>query len=304
MKTQYDLCLAWNWKHDEDFVSLLNETCRSHGLSLLEITPRNLDKTLQVLADGHIACRAFFDRASDEDIRFIPIEQWARDHSVFRINPRERAVRAWNKAIMHFALIEAGLHTPYTLVLPSYEEEPDLPTIDLTPLGESFVVKPAHGGGGEGVVTGASSLSQVNVARQEFSADRYLLQANIVPARLQSRLAWFRVIYCASAVYLCWWDPHTHIYIPVTVTEERHFGLGPLRDMTTTIARVCGLGLFSTEIALNTDGLWIVVDYVNDQMDLRLQSKTSDGVPDNIAYDIAERLVALVEEQEFFHIES
>jgi hypothetical protein len=35
----------------------------------------------------------------------------------------------------------------------------------------------------------------------------------------------------------------------------------------------------------------VVVDYVNDQIDLRLQSKILEGVPDDIVQDIAERLV-------------
>lgn len=294
MTKQYDLCLAWNWKHDRDFVGLLAETCRSHGQSLLQITPSNLDETLQAFLDGHIACRAFFDRASDEDMRFIPIEQWAREHEVFRINPRERAVRAWNKAIMHFSLIEAGLHTPYTIVLPSFEEKPDLPAIDLDPLGESFIVKPAHGGGGDGVVTGVSTLSRVRLARQEYPADKYLLQANITPTRLASQPAWFRVIYCAGTVHLCWWDPKTHIYTTVTTAEEHLLDLSPLRHMAATIAKVCGLTLFSTEIALSTEKLWIVVDYVNDQIDLRLQSTSPDGVPDDIVRAIAESLATSV----------
>jgi hypothetical protein len=294
MTKQYDLSLTWNWKHDQDFVRLLAEACQSRGLSLLEITPGNLEEALQAFLDGHVTCRALLDRASDEDMRFLPIEQWAREHAVYRINPRERAVRAWNKAVMHFAFIEAGLHTPYTIVLPSFEEKPDLPSINLYPLGESFIVKPAHGGGGEGVITGVTSLSRVLLARQEYPADKYLLQASISPTRLGSRPAWFRVIYCAGAVHLCWWDPDTHIYIPVTTDEEHHFGLSSLRPMAATIAKVCGLGLFSTEIALSAEHLWIVVDYVNDQMDLRLQSKTPDGVPFAIAAAIAERLVATV----------
>jgi hypothetical protein len=65
--------------------------------------------------------------------------------------------------------------------------------------------------------------------------------------------------------------------------------------MAATIAQVCRLELFSTEIALTAEGLWIVVDYVNDQIDLRLQSKASDGVPDEIVGDITERLITLIE---------
>jgi hypothetical protein len=38
----------------------------------------------------------------------------------------------------------------------------------------------------------------------------------------------------------------------------------------------------------------MVVDYVNDPIDLRLQSKATDGVPDQIVSHIAESLVERV----------
>jgi hypothetical protein len=52
--------------------------------------------------------------------------------------------------------------------------------------------------------------------------------------------------------------------------------------------------LFSTEITLTPDGRFVIVDYVNDPIDLRLQSKTFDGVPDDIVEDITERLAEFV----------
>jgi hypothetical protein len=64
--------------------------------------------------------------------------------------------------------------------------------------------------------------------------------------------------------------------------------------MVATIARISELELLSTEIALTPEGLFVVVDYVNDQIDLRLQSKANDGVPDYIVHTIAERLADLV----------
>lgn len=295
--TGYNLCLTWNWKYDADFVTLLDTACRSYGLSLLQITPDNLVEMLQSLASHQITFQVFLDRASDSDARFVPIVEWARHHAMYRINPYERASRAWDKAAMHLTFISAGLHTPYTIILPSYQEQPDLPPIDLSPLDGCFTIKPAHGGGGEGVVIQANSLGQVLVARQEHPADRYLLQAHIVPVQLGSRPAWFRVIYCAGQVYPCWWDTNTHLYTPVTFSEESDYHLSSLRDITASIARICGLDIFSTEIALTSDGHFVIVDYVNDQIDLRLQSKAFDGVPDDIVYTIAEYLAMLVAAQ-------
>jgi glutathione synthase/RimK-type ligase-like ATP-grasp enzyme len=133
--THYDLCLAWNWQPDADFVALLDAACRARGLSLLQVTSANLAGVLQSLADGQIAFRVFFDRASDNDARFDPLVQWAGEHAVYCINPHEQARRTWDKAAMHTALINAGLYTPYTIVLPSYTEQPTLPPVDLSPLG-------------------------------------------------------------------------------------------------------------------------------------------------------------------------
>jgi hypothetical protein len=157
----------------------------------------------------------------------------------------------------------------------------------------SFIIKPAYGGGGEGVITEATSLNQVLVARQEFPSQKYLLQAHVIPTRLGSRMAWFRVIYCVGKVYPCWWDNRTHIYTPVTSEEETSYNLDPLRGLAFSIARICGLDLFSTEITLTRDGRFVIVDYVNDPIDLRLQSKTFDGVPDDIVQDITKRLAEL-----------
>jgi len=39
----------------------------------------------------------------------------------------------------------------------------------------------------------------------------------------------------------------------------------------------------------------VIVDYANDQIDLRLQSKAADGVPDHIVLDMADCVVGLVQ---------
>jgi hypothetical protein len=85
------------------------------------------------------------------------------------------------------------------------------------------------------------------------------------------------------------------VYARVTAEEKARFGLRSLRELSVRIAQICGLHLFSTEIALTEEGKFLVVDYVNDPVDLRLQSKTIDGVPDGYVENIAARLVKLVE---------
>jgi hypothetical protein len=290
--TCYHFCLAWNWEHDADFAGLLDMACQSRGFSLLQITPENLAERMQSLASKEVTFHTFLDRASDADPRFVPVAHWACHHALRRVNPHELACRAWDKVAMHRA-ISLSMDTPLTLILPSYDEQPLLSEIDLTSLGSSFTIKPGRGGGGDGVITEATGLHQVLAARRAFPSHRYLLQTHIVPTQLDSRPAWFRVIYCAGKAYPCWWDNCTHIYTPVTPEEEACYRLAPLRSFISTIARICGLDLFSTEITLTSDGRFVIVDYVNDPIDLRLQSKTPDGVPDGIVRGIAERLVDL-----------
>jgi hypothetical protein len=195
---------------------------------------------------------------------------------------------------MHLEFITAGIQTPYTIILPPYDKQANLPSLDLSPLGDRFTIKPAHGGGGEGVIIEATSLNQALQARLEYPADYYLLQAHIVPAQLGDRLAWFRVIYCAEKIYPCWWDTNTHVYMPVSEKEQQSYRLTALYSTTQVIARVSKLDIFSTEIALTSSGLFVAVDYVNDQIDLRLKSKAYDGVPDEIVQSVAGRLVELV----------
>jgi len=293
----YDLAFAWNWEHDADFVALLQQACQEHGVSLYLVTLANVEATIEALHQGAVGLHAFFDRASDTDLAFLPLVEWAAAHVPYRFNDFQAARHAWDKAAMHREFLSAGLHLPYTLLLPPFTEQPALPIPDLSPLGQPFVVKPAHGGGGEGVQAQVYTWSEVLTARWRFPEDRYLVQAHITPAQLAERPAWFRVIYAAGKIFPCWWDPHMHLYSAVSPEEEREFGLTPLREIATTVAHICQLELFSTEIACLPEGRWVVVDYVNDPIDTRLQSKTADGVPDFIIAAIARQVARWVVER-------
>jgi hypothetical protein len=77
----------------------------------------------------------------------------------------------------------------------------------------------------------------------------------------------------------------------VTAEQVARFGLSALHHIARTIARITRLDVFSTEIAQRIDdGVFVSVDYVNDPIDLRLQSKAPDGVPDPAVRLIAERM--------------
>jgi hypothetical protein len=293
----YNLCLAWNWEYDADFIDLLDAACRSCSISLLQVNPDNLQAILLDIYTGQLSINAFFDRASDADENFNPLVVWAQQAVSLHINNYRLARSAWDKAAMHRKVLEAGLEAPYTLALPAYREQPDIPCPDLSPLGACFAIKPAHGGGGLGVITDATHWDQVLAARQEYPEDQYLLQATVTPRELDGRPAWFRVIYCVGEIFPCWWDPVTHIYTLLEAEEQACCGLETLNHIPVTIAGISHLELFSTEIAYTTDGRFLVIDYVNDPIDLRPKSKAPEAVPDQVLAGIAARLANFVAER-------
>ncbi len=296
---RYHLCVAWNWEYDADFVALLQTASEHHGLALLQITPANVATRCAALRSGQLAFGALLDRASDTDRQFLPLMAWARQHGVLSANPYRRARRAWDKATMHLDFIAAGLPVPYAIILPPFHEQPEIGAPDLSLLGESFSIKPACQGGGEGVVNAAASMEEVHAARQEYAEEKYLLQAHVRPMQLDSGEAWFRVIYCFEEVYPCWWDVHTHVYRPLCRTAQTQHAFDGLCELAVQIAALCGLQLFSTEVALTDGDDFVVVDYVNDPLDLRLQSQAADGVPDVIVDAIAHRLARAAADNSF-----
>jgi glutathione synthase/RimK-type ligase-like ATP-grasp enzyme len=290
----FDLCLPWYWEYDIDFVNFVERACHDQGLTFWQITPENLLESVAALYKGEKTFNTLLDRSQGED-RFLPIHNWARQHNKKRINPAEVSKWSEDKATMHLELISAGLHTPYTIILPPFLEQPVIPELDISPLGNQFVIKPSNGGGSEGVILGASSLDQILRARMTFPEQKYLVQATVTPRTIQGRPAWFRVFYAVGKTYPCWWHPLTHVFASVSQTEEHKHELSPLHDITGRIASLCRLDWFTTEIALTLEE-FIVVDYVNDEIDTRVQSKAVDGAPDEVIRSVATLLVGLAKE--------
>jgi hypothetical protein len=287
----YDLCLPWYWEYDIDFVQMIEQACYERGMSFWQITPNDLLESITALYKGEKTFRTILDR-SQYDSRFEPIHRWSREHSVRRINPAEVSKWSEDKATMHLEFITAGIHTPYTILLPPFIEQPVIPEFDLTPLGHQFVIKPSNEGGGSGVILGAFSMDQIRRARMEFPEQKYLVQATIIPRTIHGQPAWFRVFYANGRTYPCWWHPLTHVFSALSHSDENKYGLSPLHEITQRIASICKLEWFSTEIALTLEN-FVVVDYVNDGIDTRIQSKAVDGVPDEVIRNITQQLVLI-----------
>jgi hypothetical protein len=292
---RYDLVVAYDWEYDGDFVRLVEEVARARGLTTLTVRPPDAGPTLEAFQSGEIDLRVLLDRASGASPAFVGLQALAAERGRDVIERLDRLRWASDKATMHLEFLTAGLQTPHTVILPAFDVEPevDLAPETLAPLGVPFVIKPANTTGGSlGVVADAAGPDDVRAARRAFPADKYLLQEKVVPESREGRRFWFRGFYVFGEVYLTWWDDRTHHYAELGYDEAAALGLDPLYAIVRTIARVSRLRFFSTEVALAVGGRLVVVDYVNEICDMRLQSVHPDGVPDTVVGRIVHRIAA------------
>jgi hypothetical protein len=291
----FDLAIAWCWKYDADFIFQIDKECGKRGLFSYLIHPHNLFETMHKLNSGEMGYKVFFDRASDQEEEFEELVDLMKTCRVRMVNDVDRALWSSDKATMHLEFLTGGINVPYTIILPPYEENPDLDSIPLEKVGRPFVLKPACGGCGDGVVLDAQSIRDVQITRQEYRNDKYLVQEKINPVQIGKRRAWFRVFYVCGEVLPCWWDDQTtiaEVLDPSQVDEKIYF---EIERIIRKIASISKLDIFSTEIAFTSSEKLLVIDHVNDQVDLRKKSSHFDGIPDEVVDRIVISLVDWVQ---------
>lgn len=291
MSQRFDLGIAWEWEHDYDFISVLARRCQEHQISTCIVNPATLADIEPKVLSGEFTLAAYFDRASDIRKNFIPLADHLIKNSVPFINYPRDSEEACNKASMHLQFITHGINVPYTIILPVFEH--DGPTEDILKLenvGIPFIIKPAHGGGGDGVLLGVKSLAEVMAARKDYVNDQILIQENIVPCILDGKMAYFRVYYAGGNVISCWWDPQKHVSEKLSPEDSARHGLQEIDRIVTRIHDISRLNFFSTEIALTETKKYISVDYINEPCDMRLKSKAWDGVPDEVVELVCDSL--------------
>ena len=293
----FHLAVAWDWELDRDFIQCLEREAHNQGKSFYSLSHHNIDETLARLKSGEIQFGSFLDRASDADPKFLPIVRWLLRSNTITINPPEKLNAAIDKATMHLEFLSKGIDVPFTIIISPYNKrkELELSLSDLARLGRPFIIKPANTtGAGTGVILGAETLKDVIETRQHHRNDKYLLQERISPDYLGGTKGWFRVFSVFGTIIPCWWDDETHIYRTLSHDERDVYNLSPLYSTTKKIWEVCGMDFFSTEIVRTTEGKFVVVDYVNEICDMRLQSQHRDGVPDEVVQEICRRIVEIV----------
>lgn len=287
----FDLAISYVWEYDEEFVKAIEDFFQSNGLTTFVITESNIGKITSEVKEKKLNFLFYLDRASDVDDDFAELAQTLSRKRCNIINPYKRVEHAIDKATMHLEFLTAGLVVPYSIILPPHDQikEVSISVGDLSLLGRPFIIKPCNTtGGGIGVVTGAETLKDVLAERNRHSKDKYILQEKIYPKMIDGKRAWFRCFWAFGKPICTWWNDETHIYDIISDDELQNFKLKKLFQLTRAIAKLTKLDFFSTEIAITNKDKYVVIDYVNDQCDMRLKSNHPDGVPDEIVYQIIE----------------
>ncbi len=293
----YDFALAYVWEYDTDFIELVEKKFHNAGLSTFIISEHNIDEVLEKIFQRKLHFKFYLDRAWDVEEKYEKLGKILTRRKCILLNPYKNVLHAIDKASMHLEFITAGLHVPYSIIIPPHCENEDvfISVEDLAKLGRPFIIKPCNTtGGGVGVVTGAETLREVLNERTTNTEDKYLIQQKIYPKTLDGKRAWFRSFWVFGKAIPVWWDDQTHLYEPVKAEEYKKFKLRKLRSITKKIAGISSLDFFSTEIVLTEDDNFLVIDYVNDQCDMRIKSKHYDGIPDNIVDEIIKNMLRYV----------
>ncbi len=245
------------------------------------------------------------------DDPYVQLCYAVKDAGGLVIGDPDTAMMADHKAVTHHRLVRAGIPVPPTLVLRRWMPDREPTREERKLLGDRVVIKPARGWGCQGVVMDArAELSEIARARDYDRTDDYLIQKQVDYVRLVDDLgverpAWWRVLYVFGEIIPCWWSPEDGYYRLVSLREMWTHELLPLARLAGEIARITGMQFFSTEICLAAeraapDALYqaggrpfYVIDYVNDQCDLRVQSVDPAGPPDEVVQHLAERFAEL-----------
>ena len=289
----YDLAISYNWTFDHEFVELIEQIFQEDGLKTFVITKQNIHEVTDLLRRKKIFFKTYLDRASDDDPEFGQITTILLRGKSYLINPYSKVRKAIDKAVMHKKLTRKRFVLPKTLILPAYKSKVHLSIKkeQLDSIGRPFVIKPVLlSGGGQGVIKNAMTLVEIQEERSKNISEKYLVQEKIVPNNINGKRAWFRIFWAFGHAIPTWWNDNTHIYSRVTKNDIEEFNLRPLIKITTRLAQITKLDYFSTEIAVTKDHKFVLIDYINDQCDMRLKSNHLDGIPDRVIIDFIERM--------------
>ena len=294
---EFDLAISYKWKYDVDFVALIESIFAKLGISTFVVHKNNIFEVTQLVKNNNISFKAYLDRGSDEDEDFEELAQLLKKSPTYIINHYDKIERVIEKSVMHKKLLNTGILIPETILLEPYDikNELELTNDTLSSLGIPFIIKPSYySGGGEGVITNAESIEEIKNERIRNHDDNYLIQKKIYPKLIEGHRAWVRALWAFGKPLHLVWNDLTHVYAENSVVFLRYLDIKKLDFIMHKLAEISELDYFSSEIAIDENDNYYLIDYINDQCDMRFKSKHIDGVPDEVVEFFILRMAELV----------
>ena len=287
MPESYDLVLSSPFPNYRFFAHKMRELCGQMNLSFFLVNDTWVNEFRRKLEDREIAVRVLLDLTANQTIDDDPYLLLAKEVNRQRghvIDDPDLTAYSAHKARFHQMLVQNQIPVPETIMVGRNELNSFKITQEIKDrVGVPFVVKPAWGDSGVGVVIDAQSEDALHwSAEQTPNSDTFLIQKRLQPVELGNQLGWFRMFHICREVIPCWWNPVSHEYQLVTPAQIRNDKLAPLRSIMRGIARISKMKKFTSEICLHQDGNFYAVDYVNADPDMNPRSFYPNGVPDEV----------------------
>lgn len=309
-----DLAVGQRVVEKGGFFDWLRAACAVRGLSCEVLDESVVEEAHRAIREGRLQIRTLLDLSAawwNHEDPYVQLCYAVKDSGGRVIDDPDAAMMADHKAVSHHRLQQAGIPVPPTVLIRRWEPDRGLTSQEREVVGEQVVIKPARGWGWKGVVLGSrGDLESVARARDFDRTDDYLVQRQVPFTTLPDdhgvhRPTWWRVFYLFGEIIPCWWNPQNGDYWLLSLRELWTHELLPLARLAAEIARISKMDFFSTEICLADEAAvpdtpyqahgrqFYVIDYVNDQCDIRCQSQHAAGPPDEVVRHLAERFADL-----------
>ena len=292
----YDFVLSSTFPNYDFFAHRMRELCGQLNHTFFPADEVWVTDFLHKLQEREISVRVLFDLSNNQtnpEDPFLMLAKEAKRQGTYVIDDPDITSVVAHKAMFHQIMLENRILVPETVIIERKELKDFKITDDIKArVGEPFVVKPAWGDSSMGVIVeGHSHEDLLDSAEQVPNSSAFLVQRRLTPKWLGSHKGWFRMFHIIDEVIPCWWDPTNGEYQMVTPAQSRYHRLAPLARIMRDIARVSKMKFFTSEICLDEDDNFYVVDYINADPDMNPRSYYADGVPDELVRHIVWMLV-------------
>ena len=291
MPEAYDIVVSSPFANYDFFAHKMRELCGQWSLTFFMVDDVWVKEFHQKLRAKEISVRVLFDLTANQTIEgdvYLELAREVKRQGGYVIDDPDITASVAHKGHFHQVLLANGIPVPETIIV----NRSQLDSFEITDeikarVGVPFVVKPAWGDSGVGVILNGHSENELREsAAQAPNSDAFLIQQRLRMKELGSHLGWFRMFHVCGTVIPCWWNPVSHEYHLVTPTQIKRYRLNPLRRIMRGIARASKMRKFTSEICLHDDNKFYVVDYINADPDMNPRSFYANGVPDEVVRHI------------------